>query len=174
MRDTTTTIYPPEYNNTDLINKMSSVFSTSVKPSGQFLKDFEMEIALSQISQGCIPNVVEQKCHLVFKEKKETIVALCDAREISVRFFAVQKDEFPSIGMEIRITTDRDLKLRYDYFFLTESCEELLFLTELEKHGEFSLVFPTESGKALCMSVQLGRKEIESLCEATRLTKPSK
>ena len=43
--------------------------------------------------------------------------------------------------MEIRITTGRDLRLKYEYFFLTESSEETFFLSTLVKLGKYSLVF---------------------------------
>ncbi len=155
-----------DINDTDSTDDMSSTLSISVKPSEQFLNDPEMEIALSQISQGCIPDLVDGACVFVFKEKKETVAVLYDTTEISVQFFAVEKNEFQSIVMEIGIIAESGLRLWYDYVFLTESPEEHFFLMELQKLREFSLVFPAEYGKALCMSTRFGGKEAESLRRA--------
>ena len=113
---------------------------------------------------------------MIFKESPEKIAALADIRKISTRFFAVEKEEFPSVAMEIRITTSRDLRLKYEYFFLTESSEETLFLSTLERLGKYSLIFLCDETHH-AVTVQMTKTEMEPLNEAVSsigegLTKP--
>ncbi len=120
---------------------MSSIFSTPQTTYDALERDAELQIALSQILYGCVPHATEQECLMIFKESPEKIAALADIRKISTRFFAVEKEEFPSVAMEIRMTTGRNLRLKYEYFFLTESSEETFFLSTLVKLGKYSLIF---------------------------------
>ena len=120
---------------------MSRIFSAPQTAYDTLEQDTELQIALSQILYGCVPHATDEVCLMIFKEKPEKIAAIADTRKISTRFFTVEKEEFPAVAMEIRITTGRDLKLKYEYFFLTESSEETFFLSTLAKLGEYCLIF---------------------------------
>ena len=124
----------------------------------------ELQIALSQILHGCVPHATDGECLMIFKEKPEKIAAIADTRKISTRFFAVEKEEFPSVAMEIRITTGKYLRLRYEYFFLTESSEETLFLTALTKSGKYFLVFLCDETRH-ALAAELTEAEMEPLRE---------
>lgn len=138
---------------------MSSIFSTPKTIYDTLEQDAELQIALSQILYGCVPHATEQGCLMIFKESPEKIAALCDIRKISTRFFEVEKEEFPSVAMEIRITTGRNLRLKYEYFFLTESSEETFFLSTLERLGVFSLVFLCDDSRC---AITAGMTETET------------
>ena len=112
---------------------------------------------------------------MIFKEKPEKIAAIADTRKISTRFFTVEKEEFPSVAMEIRVTTGRELRLKYEYFFLTESSEETFFLSTLAKLGEYCLIFLCDETHH-AVTAQMSEAEMEPLNKAVssignRLTK---
>ena len=154
---------------------MSRIFSTPQTVYDALERDAELQIALSQILQGCVPHATDEECLMIFKERPEKIAAVADAQKISTRFFTVEKEEFHSVAMEIRITTGRELRLKYEYFFLTESSEETLFLSTLAKLGEYSLVFLCDETHH-AVTVQMTEAEMEPLNETVssigdRLTK---
>lgn len=154
---------------------MSRIFSAPQTAYDTLEQDTELQIALSQILYGCVPHATDEVCLMIFKENPEKIAAIADTRKISTRFFTVEKEEFPSVAMEIRITTGRDLRLKYEYFFLTESSEETFFLATLAKIEEYCLIFLSEEAHH-AVTVQMTEAEMEPLNEAVssiggRLTK---
>ena len=143
---------------------MSSIFSTPQTAYDALEQDSELQIALSQILYGCVPHATEEECLMVFKENPEKIAALADIQRISTRFFAVEKEEFPSVAMEIRIMTGKELRLKYEYFFLTESSEETFFLSTLARLGTFSLFFLCDEDDAHCaVTAEMNEAEMEPL-----------
>lgn len=124
----------------------------------------ELQIALSQILYGCVPHATDEECLMIFKEKPEKIAAIADTRKISTRFFAVEKEEFPSVAMEIRITTGKDLRLKYEYFFLTESSEETFFLATLAKLEKYCLIFLCDEARH-ALTAEITEAEMEPLSE---------
>ena len=143
---------------------MSRIFSTPQTAYDALEQDMELQIALSQILYGCVPHATDEECLMIFKEKPEKITAIADTRKISTRFFAVEKEEFPSVAMEIRITTGKDLRLKYEYFFLTESSEEAFFLAALAKQGKYSLIFLCNETRH-AVTAEMTETEMEPLSE---------
>ena len=143
---------------------MSRIFSAPQTAYDALERDMELQIALSQILYGCVPHATDEECLMIFKENPEKITAIADTRKISTRFFAVEKEEFPSVAMEIRITTGKELRLKYEYFFLTESSEEVLFLVTLVKSGKYFLIFLCDETRH-ALTVEMAEAEIEPLKE---------
>ncbi len=141
---------------------MSRIFSTSGTIYKLLEQDMELQIALSQISSGCVPHATDDECLMIFKEEPDRITSVVDTKKISTRFFAVEKEEFPSVAMEIRITTSGGLGLKYEYFFLTESSEETFFLATLEKLGVYSIIFLCDDTRH-AVTVAMTRTEMDSL-----------
>lgn len=155
---------------------MSSIFSTPQTTYDTLEQDAELQIALSQILYGCVPHATGEECLMIFKESPEKVAALADIRKISTRFFTVEKEEFPSVAMEIRITTGKNLRLKYEYFFLTESSEETFFLSALVELEKYSLIFLCDETHQ-SVTAEMSEAEMEPLKEAVssigeRLTKP--
>ncbi len=144
---------------------MSRIFSTPQAAFDTLEQDAELQIALSQILYGCVPHATDEVCLMIFKEKPEKIAAIADTRKISTRFFTVEKEEFPSVAMEIRVTTGRELRLKYEYFFLTESSEETFFLSTLAKLGEYCLIFLCDETHH-AVTAQMSEAEMEPLNKA--------
>ena len=143
---------------------MSSIFSTPQTTYDALERDAELQIALSQILYGCVPHATEEECLMIFKENPEKVAALADIRKISTRFFTVEKEEFPSVAMEIRITTGKNLRLKYEYFFLTESSEETFFLSTLVRLRVFSVVFLCDDAHCAA-TAEMTEAEIKPLKE---------
>lgn len=154
---------------------MSSIFSTPQTTYDTLEQDAELQIALSQILYGCVPHATAEECLMIFKESPEKVAALADIRKVSTRFFTVEKEEFPSVAMEIRIATGKDLRLKYEYFFLIESSEETFFLSTLVKLRKYSLIFLCDETHQ-SVTAEMTEAEMEPLNEAVssisgRLTK---
>lgn len=141
---------------------MSRIFSRGTDGLGALRENPELAMELERIESGCVPHLEGGECLIVFKESEEKTAFLRGAREVSTGFFLVEKREFPSVSMDIGIRTESGLNLRYEYFFLTESPEEISFLAELGRRGAFFLVFPGAEG-GLEIGVELGEREKESL-----------
>ncbi len=143
---------------------MSRIFSTPETVYEVLSKDSELVMALSQIHRGCLPHATDDLCAMIFKEEEAKAGALENVTNISTRFFTVEKEEFPSVAMEVRITTDKNLKLKYEYFFLTESYEEIFFLKTLSKLRTFSLLFLC--GATVCsVTAEMDDEELKSLTD---------
>ena len=141
---------------------MSRIFLTPKDAYEPLERDAELQLALSHILYGCLPHATEKSCLMIFKEKPETVAAMADTKELSTHFFAVEKEEFPSVAMEIKVTTGRDLRMKYEYFFLTDSSEETFFLTTLAKLGTFSLIFLCDDAHQ-AVTAQMTEEELEPL-----------
>ena len=144
---------------------MSRIFSRGTAGPGALRENRELAMELERIESGCVPHLEGGECLIVFKESEEKAAFLRDAREVSTGFFLVEKREFPSVSMDIRIRTGSGLNLRYEHFFLTESPEETSFLAELGRRGAFFLLFPGAEG-GLEIGVELAEPERESLGSA--------
>ncbi len=141
---------------------MSRIFSASQTAYEPLEQDMELQIALSQILYGCVSHATDEGCVMIFKEDPGKVAAIADTKEISTRFFTVEKEEFPSVAMEIRLKTGRNLKLKYEYFFLTESSEEIFFLSTLARLGLFSLLFLCDEAHHM-ITVEMTTAEMEPL-----------
>ncbi|MCY4261831.1 MAG: hypothetical protein OXC97_00700 [Candidatus Dadabacteria bacterium] len=141
---------------------MSRIFLTPKDIYAPLERDIELQLALSHILYGCVPHATEKNCLIIFKERSETVATIADTKEVSTRFFTVEKEEFTSVAMEIKIRTSRDLKMKYEYFFLTDSSEEAFFLATLARLGTFSLIFLCDDAHH-SITAQMTESELEPL-----------
>lgn len=141
---------------------MSRIFSRGAGGFGALAEDPELAMELERIESGCVPHLAGDRCLMILKESAEKTAFLRGAREVSAGFFLVEKREFPSVSMDLRIKTGAGLNLRYEHFFLTESPEETSFLAALGRTGEFFLVFPRSGGETE-IGVELEERERKSL-----------
>ena len=141
---------------------MSRIFSRAAGGRGPLGEDPELAMELDRIESGCVPHRAGGECLMIFKESEEKIAFLRGAREMSTGFFFVEKQEFPSVSMDMRIKTESGLNIRYEHFFLIESPEESSFLAKLRERGAFFLLFPRAGGE-IEIGVELSDRERESL-----------
>lgn len=99
----------------------------------------DIEIALSQLESGCITTVISEKNVLIIKENKMNFFNEID--KIDFEFEHIERPEFPTIAMRIKIQTIKNIRLRYEYFFLTDSQDEINFISLLVKNESIKIYF---------------------------------
>ena len=106
---------------------------------------FDTEISLSMIESGCIFVLLDQKAVLIIKSTSEKIKELNNINGISLNFELIERPEFPSVGMHLTIKTVSNNEFNFDYFFNTDSHQELDLLQKLKQQDHFDmLLFCTE------------------------------
>ncbi len=101
--------------------------------------DVDLEIALSQIESGCMTTIISDTNILIVKEKSISFFEEID--KIDISFEHIERPEFPTIALRLKIKTTNNLNLRYEYFFLTESKDEIHFLNLLVKNESIRILF---------------------------------
>ena len=124
--------------------------------------DPELEIALSQIRIGCIPYIFDGENFLIFRDNEDKINSLVDCNKINISFELIERPEFPTVSTNFFINTQKNLNIKYEYFFLTESEIELNFLRLLIKNRKLNLFFITDIIKCK-HSVDIPEQECEKL-----------
>jgi len=101
---------------------------------------FDTEISLSMIESGCIFVSLDQKAALIIKSASDIIKKLNNINGISFNFELIERPEFPSVGMHLTITTVSNNEFKFDYFFNTDSPQELDLLKRLKQQDHFDML----------------------------------
>lgn len=120
----------------------------------------DLEIALSQIESGCIASIIDNRNILFVKEDKVSFFNEID--KLDIQFEHIERPEFPTVAIRIKIKTIKGLNLRYEYFSLTESQDEIDFLKLLKKNESLQLYFVSESSTVYRNEI-IGPKELQNL-----------
>jgi len=102
---------------------------------------FDTELSLSMIESGCIFISLNQLATLIIKSSREEIIQLNNINRITFNFELIERPEFPSLGMHIDINTVTNNSFKFDYFFNTESPEEIELLKKLQHQNHFDILF---------------------------------
>lgn len=144
---------------------MSSGESILLENTLDYFSDPELEISLSQIKVGCIPYVFGNENFLLFKEETINLDVLAQYNTIKIDFDHIERPEFPTISASIKINTSRNLNIKYEYFFLTESEIELNYLKLLIGNRVMKIYF-IEDEKIRCKAdVVISDNEINKLSD---------
>lgn len=101
---------------------------------------FDMEISLSMIESGCLFVSLNQMATLIIISSREELLQLNNINKITFNFELIERPEFPSVGMHIDINTVSNNPFKFDYFFNTESPEELELLKKLTIQNQFDML----------------------------------
>ena len=101
----------------------------------------DTEISLSLIESGCIFVSINDKAALIIKSTLEEIKLLKNINRLTFNFELIEKPEFPSLGMHIDINTASNSSFKFEYFFNTESMEEIELLKKLKDQNHFDILF---------------------------------
>lgn len=105
----------------------------------------DTEISLSMIESGCMFISLNQMTTLIIKGSAEEIRQLNNINNISFNFELIERPEFPSLGMHLEINTVSNKSFNFDYFFNTESHEDIDLLQKLSHQDHFdTLLFEEE------------------------------
>ncbi len=84
----------------------------------------DTELSLSLIESGCLFAPVNGRPALIIKGNGDDIHIIKEFRTIIIDFELIEKAEFPSLAFFLSIDTKSERRLRFEYFFSTESAEE--------------------------------------------------
>jgi len=104
---------------------------------------FDTEISLSMIESGCIFIFLNEMAALIIKNSPDEINVLKNINRITFNFELIERPEFPSLGMHIEINTASNNSFNFDYFFNTESHQEIELLKKLKNQTYFDIHFYT-------------------------------
>lgn len=133
--------------------------------------DNDLKISLSQIESGSVTATVEGKKSILIKDEK--VNTFQDLEETELNFEHIDRPEFPTVSLKIKVKMKNGLKMRYEHFFLTESPHEIKFLQELSENESFPLYFISQSNvlkKELAVS-SIMKDELNSILD--RLSRSS-
>ena len=124
---------------------LSLILKPLLKNSNQTLEDINLppdtEISLSLIESGCIFVSLNNKAALIIKSSLDEIKLLKNINRITSNFELIERPEFPSLGMHIEINTVSNTLFKFEYFFSTESMEEIDLLKKLKDQNHFDILF---------------------------------
>ncbi|TDI88778.1 MAG: hypothetical protein E2O72_07710 [Candidatus Dadabacteria bacterium] len=124
---------------------LSLILKPLLKNSNQTLEDINLppdtEISLSLIESGCIFVSLNKKAALIIKSSLDEIKLLKNINRITLNFELIERPEFPSLGMHLEINTVSNASFKFEYFFSTESMEEIDLLNKLKDQNYFDILF---------------------------------
>lgn len=120
----------------------------------------DLEIALSQIESGCLTTITDDKNLIIIKENN--INFFDKIQRIDISFEHIERPEFPTIAMRLKVNTSDNLNLRYEYFFLTEAEEEINFLDQIVRKESIYILF-TSNENYTQRYEKINNKEVDKL-----------
>jgi hypothetical protein len=91
----------------------------------------DTEFSLSLIESGCLFALTGEQASLIIKSTRDDINIMKNFRSITVDFELIERPEFPSLAFYINIDTKSERTFRYEYFFSTESAEEMRIIRKV-------------------------------------------
>ena len=99
----------------------------------------ELEIELSIIDSGIIFTQINEAVVIILKDSVKMTASLSKLKSVNLKFTYIDRPEFPAVNSELILKTDKDLSVKYDYFFNCESEYELNLLNEFLNQKVISL-----------------------------------
>ncbi len=99
----------------------------------------ELDIELSIIDSGIILTEINEEVVIILKDSARMTESLSELRTVNLKFTYIDRPEFPAVNSELRLKTDKDLSVKYDYFFNCESEYEMHLLNEISNQKVISL-----------------------------------
>lgn len=100
----------------------------------------DTELSLSLIESGCLFVPVDNKSTLIIKSSPDVLEALEESDRILINFELIQRPEFPTLGAYVVFEEPGGNKLRFEYFFNTESSAETELVEMLVDQDHFDII----------------------------------
>jgi hypothetical protein len=100
----------------------------------------DTEFSLSLIESGCLFASIGDKTALIIKSKNDDINIMKDFQVITVDFELIERPEFPSLAFYLNIDSKRGRTFRFEYFFSTESVDEINILEKISGEKRFDIL----------------------------------
>lgn len=97
-------------------------------------------LSLSLIDSGCLFTQVNGKTVLIIKDNEEVLDIIKKFQMITINFDLIEKAEFPALVFFLNIDSKSGRKFRFEYFFSTESGEELEILGKVCADRRFDII----------------------------------
>lgn len=107
----------------------------------------DTELSLSLIESGCMFARMNDKTALIIKSTGHEIDIMKEFQAITVDFELFERPEFPSLAFSLNMDTKRKRTFRFEYFFNTESEEEMSILGKMCGEKRFDILFYNSSVK---------------------------
>ena len=122
----------------------------------------DLQIELSLISSGLIIADIESSVIFIIKDTAEMIKGFYDLKSVSLNFTSIPRPEFPTVNCDLRLKNEKDLSVKYEYFFNSDSEYELNLLKALLNQNVINLYFFADIPEK-CVTIEMEVPEIKQL-----------
>jgi hypothetical protein len=100
----------------------------------------DTELSLSIIDSGCLFVLIEGKTALVIKGAADDLRIMKEFQALTVDFELIERPEFPSLAFYLSLETRSGRHFRFEYFFSTESGDEMNVLGKMCVNKRFDII----------------------------------
>ena len=122
----------------------------------------DLQIELSLISTGLIITDIEGKVIFLLKDSQNMINGLKELKSAAISIDPIERPEFPAVNLLLKLKTDKDLSVKYDYFFNFESDYDMNLLNNIGYQKKVDLYLFTEKAENY-VKLELEEEESESI-----------
>ena len=97
-------------------------------------------LSLSLIGSGCLFTQIGGKAALIINGKVDEFDIIKEFQTITIDFDLIEKAEFPALVFFLNIDAKSGRKFRFEYFFSTESGEELDIIGKMCADRRFDII----------------------------------
>lgn len=101
-------------------------------------------ITLSQIESGCLFIPWGENVYMVIKSTQNEIADLKMLSLITINTELIERPEFPTVALYMRIHTEGDRSYDFEYYFNIEASEELGLLEKLSAQKNLGIILYDE------------------------------
>jgi len=118
----------------------------------------DLQIELSLINSGLIVTEADNSVIFIIKDSPEMIEGLGNLKSLLLKFTPIDKPEFPTINAKLKLKTEKNLSVKYDYFFNSESEYELNLLQSILNQNQIKLYYLTDIAEK-CVKIEMEMSE---------------
>jgi len=97
-------------------------------------------ITLSQIESGCLFISAGNEAFMIIKSTRNEIRELKKLNRITLDIELIERPEFPTIAVYVRIHTSHNRSYDFEYYFNTEASEEMGLLEKLSAQKNIDIL----------------------------------
>ena len=92
------------------------------------------------IDSGCLFVLINDKTALIIKSDADEIQIMKEFQAITIDFELIKRPEFPTLAFTLNIDTKKNRPFRFEYFFSTESVDEMEILGKMCDDKRFDIL----------------------------------
>lgn len=122
----------------------------------------DTELSLSLIDSGCLFVLIDNKIALIIKASHDDIQIMKEFQAITVEFELIERPEFPSLAFYLNLEAKGGRSFRYEYFFSTESADEMEILRKMCGDKRFDIIL-YDSGVEFVIRTEIPERQAHEL-----------